>query len=395
MIDRALGKSLIAIPSINGGHLLERALPTLRVSPDIVLVIDQGSTDDTESVCHAAGVSVLQLGTRHTYTEACNIGAQMARKRDCEFLFVGNNDIAFRTDVVRELLAEMLADDGLGIVAPSQVLIADTGERKLVHRVHWDLQNGRLGDDDRLPSFEHDFVPPIGNPKRIESDFCELTFALVRMSAMDAIGFLDNAYGFYHEDADFGYRLRQHGYSCAYLPHSQIEHFTGSTFENGLTEQRREYLQRSKELFARKFLGYSFGYSEHKTTDATPWSTVNRNLHRYLSRFGLIGEHKPKLSFAHPGTEPADYLYTTWETTDLPKPWLQFKHSYQAVFATSQWVADVLRDNGFRPVFYAPLGVEPDIFRPWGARQRPFDETTFLWLARNQFRKGLDVALDA
>jgi hypothetical protein len=44
------------------------------------------------------------------------------------------------------------------------------------------------------------------NTHRVEADFCELTLAGVRMSVIDEIGFLDNNFGFYHEDADFGFR---------------------------------------------------------------------------------------------------------------------------------------------------------------------------------------------
>lgn len=102
MIEEALRNSLIVIPSINGGHLLERMLPTLNVPANIIVVIDQGSTDNTEEVCRQAGVEIVQLGHAHTYTQACNIGAQIARQRRAEYLFVANNDIRFMTDVARE-----------------------------------------------------------------------------------------------------------------------------------------------------------------------------------------------------------------------------------------------------------------------------------------------------
>jgi GT2 family glycosyltransferase len=115
-VEAALQKSLLAIPSINGGRLLERMLPTLRIPGELVVVLDQGSTDNTEEVCRKAGVGLRQLGRPHTYTEACNIGAEIAKERGCDFVFVANNDITFTTDVMRELLAELLRDPRLGIV---------------------------------------------------------------------------------------------------------------------------------------------------------------------------------------------------------------------------------------------------------------------------------------
>ncbi len=214
---------LMVIPSIGGGNLLARMLPTLRSRPSNVIVLDQGSTDDTAAVCREAGVEMVQLGQPHTYTQACNIGARIARDRGFPYLCVCNNDIVFKTHVLEELFAEMERDPSLGIAAPSQVVVDEPlNRRQLCYRVFWNLET---------VDFLHDMQGVPGGSPRLEADFCELTCAVVRMSAIERIGFLDDAYGFYHEDADFGFRLRQAGYGCAYLPESQIDHFSGSTFK--------------------------------------------------------------------------------------------------------------------------------------------------------------------
>src|SRR5262249_4703880 len=75
--------------------------------------------------------------------------------------------------------------------------------------------------------------------------------------------------------------------------------------------------------------------------------------------------------------------------------WLTFKNRYRLTLTTSQWGMEVLKHAGFARVHYAPLGVESDVFHPWGALQRIVDGTTFLWFARNQYRKGLDIMLRA
>ncbi|RQX84308.1 glycosyltransferase [Burkholderia anthina] len=387
VIEAALRKSLLAIPSINGGKLLERMLPTLRIPSELVVVLDQGSTDNTEEVCRRAGVVLRQLGRPHTYTEACNIGAEMAAERGCDFVFVANNDITFTTDVVRELLAELLEDPNLGIVAPAQMLVDEKASvRQLAYRVYWDLET---------LTFAHDFTPPRGNTYRLEADFCELTFAGIRMSTIEKIGFLDNDYGFYHEDADFGFRLRDAGYTCAYLPNSQIEHWTSSTFASRPSQMKLDYLAKNKHRFAEKFLGQYVAHKDHKSSDTTSWNIVNKNLHPYLRRNGLVHRDAPELIFTHPGTKPFDYLYTVWETTRLPDAWLPFKDDYKMVLTPSTWGVEVLKQAGFGRVHYVPLGVESDVFQPWGPSDRLADGKTFLWFSRNQHRKGLDVMLRA
>ena len=386
-IEAALRKSLFAIPSINGGRLLERMLPTLRIPADLVVVLDQGSTDQTEEVCRKAGVGFVQLGRPHTYTEACNIGASMAAERGCDFVFVGNNDITFTTDVIRELLAELLADPDLGIVAPAQVLIDEVaGIRKLAYRVYWDLET---------LSFAHDFTPPAGNTYRLESDFCELTMAGVRMSVIKKIGFLDDDYGFYHEDADFGFRLRDAGYTCAYLPQSQIEHWTSSTFSAKPSEFKLNYIKKNKKLFAKKFLGRYVAHQDHASNATNSWNIINRHLHPYLRKYGLVHRDATELIFSHPGTEPLGYLYSVWETTQIPDAWLAYRDRYKLVLSPSHWTVGLFKQAGFNRVHYVPHGIESDVFQPWGATQRFSDDKTFLWFAHNQYRKGLDIMLKA
>jgi glycosyltransferase involved in cell wall biosynthesis len=387
VVERALKHSLFAIPSINGAPLLARMLPTLRLPGELIVVLDQGSTDETEKVCREAGVECVQLGTPHTYTQACNIGARLARERGADYLFILNNDIAFVTDVARELLDEMVLDPGLAILAPSQVIIDFKNERKLLaYRVRWNLSQ---------LWFDHDFEPPNADIKRLEADFCELTCAVIRMSVVEEIGFLDDAYGFYHEDADFCFRARQAGYACAYLPEAQIEHYHSSTFSGEMSERKRTYLANNKARFARKFLGYGVRHKDHKSAGSDSWNIINRHLHPYLDRFGLIDARRPELIFSHPGTEPFDYLYTVWETTRLPAEWLAFKDSYKGFFAPSNWAQQVFEAAGFPAVKHLPHGVETDVFHPWGSKSRLFDEKTFLWFSHNQYRKGLDVMLKA
>jgi len=367
--------------------LLDRMLPTLRLPTDIVVVLDQGSTDDTEEVCRSAGVQLVQLGRPHTYTEACNLAARMAAERGANFVYVANNDITFQTDVARQLLAAMLEDPNLAICAPTQFLIDDAiGVRRVVYRVAWDLEN---------LAFFHDFTQPRGNLVRYESDFCELTCAVIRLEATQEIGFLDDNYGFYFEDADFGYRLRAAGYNTAYIPAAQIDHYSSSTFSREREDRKEAFLTNNRRLFAKKHLGYGVHHKDFAPGGATSWEIINQNLHPTLRRMGLLDPARPELIFSHPGQAPLDYLYTVWETTKLPHEWLAWRDQYKAVMVTSRWNQQVFANAGFADVLHVPLGVDTDIFMSAGVSDRPYAETTFLWFARNQYRKGLDVMLRA
>ncbi len=379
---------IMVIPSIDGGHLLERMLPSLRLKPVNIVVLDQGSTDDTARICQEAGVELLQLGRPHTYTQACNIGARIARQRGYPFLCVANNDIVFRTNVPSELLVAMECDARLGIAAPSQVILDPaSGVDVLARRVSWNLDTVEfLHDFDELPA-----------PPRIEADFCELTCALIRMSAVKEVGFLDDAYGFYHEDADFCFRLRKAGYSAAYLSRSQICHFTSSTF-NRKRQAQIDYLRRNRIYFAKKHLGYGVRQIEETSSWTGETEVVARRLFPLLRRFGMVDNTRPDLIIGRVGARTAGYLFTTQRSPIVPEGLLRLRDHYRAVVATSDMVVHSLRAAGF-PSFRAPLGIDPDLFNPWGqvagSAASQFGETTYLAIANPYDRHQLTILLQA
>ena len=377
---------LMVIPSLAGAALLARMLPTLRFTPGNVAVLDQGGDDGTEALCAAAGVQVVQLGRAHTYTEACNIGARLARDRGCQFLCVANNDIAFRTDVVAELHGEMLRDPALGIVAPSQVVVdAALGAPLFTSRVCWDLDQ---------VVFVHDTAAVAPTMLRLDADFCELTCALVRMAAIEEVGFLDDAYGFYHEDADFGFRLRQAGWSSAYLPQAQIEHYASSTFTGALAERKRAYIEKNRAYFARKHLGLGVRPSLPTAPIGGAWDAFGFELAPALRRHGLVELASPELVMARPGVDTG-YCYTDYAAPELPARWLRHAGRCRAVFTAAAGMRAVFEQAGFAPAFHVPPGVETDVFRPWAPGPRPFDAPTVLALAEGWQRDWLATLFEA
>ncbi len=351
------GRLLMAIPSINGGRLLAQMLPTLRVPGGCVIVLDQGSDDNTAAICAEHGVEIVQLGRPHTYTEACNIGARIARERGAEYVCISNNDIAFKTDVLRQLIVEMDRDPQLGIVAPSQIIVDETLESQpLSYRVCWNLEaieffHDTAGLDDPVP--------------RLEADFCELTCALVRLSAIDEIGFLDDEYGFYHEDADFGFRLQAAGYGCAYLLRAQIEHFSSSTFNREKNQRKAQYIAKNRLYFASKHLGYRVRF-ERPSTPATVDERYADRLGAYVASYGLLDDEAPELVIGQPSAQGSDYLFTLFSGAILPEHWAKHAGRYSSVMASSRWTKEMLEKAGFERVFHLPLGVETDVFHPWG-----------------------------
>ena len=373
---------LLVIPSVNGGEGLARMLPTLRFPAAQIVVLDQGSLDDTAAVCAAHDVQLMQLGRPHSYAEACNIGAELAHARGADYLGVSNNDIIFRTPVMDEMLAEMERDPRLGIVAPSQVIIDDSlDDQPVSYRVFWHLDDVAFGHQTTLddPAAE-----------RLDADFCALTCALVRMSAIAEIGFLDDNFGVCDADADFGFRLGRAGYSAAYLPKSQIVHFTGATANRATISARA----RDRLHFARKHLGYGVRHRLGAPALGEDWSLFTQAAHDCFRRYGLLDDEAPELMTSYPGVETAGYLYTPFAAAALPEVWQRLPQRYRAIFTTSESMRTVLARHGMRHSFHVPPGIETDHLNPWIPARRIADEMTVLAVVDRQQEQFLRILLD-
>ena len=118
----------IIVPAYNQSHYLEAAVQSAlaQTYADVeVIVVDDGSTDDTRAVAQR----LTDSRVRYVYQEnrglpaARNTGIRHARGSLLSFL---DSDDLFLPDKVRLLLAAMEADPSLGLVAGQAVVIDET-----------------------------------------------------------------------------------------------------------------------------------------------------------------------------------------------------------------------------------------------------------------------------
>ncbi len=76
---------------------------------------------------------------------------------------------------------------------------------------------------------------------------------LVRRSALDKIGLLDESYFIYGDEADLQYRLNKAGWKVYFLPSSTIIHFGGRSMDRW---KRRKMVYRGKMMFYKKNYGF-------------------------------------------------------------------------------------------------------------------------------------------
>jgi GT2 family glycosyltransferase len=98
----------VIIPTLDGAHLLEEALPSLtrQTYPDLeILVVDNASRDETREIADRHGVRYLKLDRNYGFAPAINRGVDAARG---DVLVFVNNDMRFDEAFVEHLVTPIL-----------------------------------------------------------------------------------------------------------------------------------------------------------------------------------------------------------------------------------------------------------------------------------------------
>jgi GT2 family glycosyltransferase len=202
----------VVIPNWNGRRWLPGCLDAIAAQllpPDEVIVVDNGSTDDSVPYLrlHHPRVQVLELGHNTGFAHAANQGIQASRG---EYVALVNTDVVLATDwlarvhvaVASSPEAASVACKMLDLEDPTRVY--DAGD--ILRRDGACEQRGRSGRD---------------NGRWDEP--CEVFgacagAALYRRDAVLEVGGFDERYFAYLEDVDLALRLRLAGWRCHYEP---------------------------------------------------------------------------------------------------------------------------------------------------------------------------------
>lgn len=201
------------VPVHNGAAYLPRMIPALRESVRApegeLLVVDDGSTDDTAMVAAALGATVLRTGARLGAAQARNIGAGQARGRTLVFV---DADVAPHPGAIDTLLRHL----------GSPACVAAFGS--------YDTTSPERNFASLYQNLRHHYYHQQGDPEA-ESFWCGLG-VIDRRVFLEAGG-LDPAYEGI-EDVEFGARLRQAGHRVRLDPNCLGTHLKRWTLGQAL-----------------------------------------------------------------------------------------------------------------------------------------------------------------
>lgn len=208
------------------------ALKSLQVNAACheVLVVDNGSTDDTVAAVRSRhpDVDVLELESNLGYAAGMNGGVRRALADGADWTMLVNNDTRARPDLLCHLLAAS-HDPAVGMATPT-IYYLDEPDRvwpSAGRRRRW-----------TLAAFDTTASPPVLEPYDV--DWATGCCLLVRRELWEEIGLFDERYGFYYEDHDLCLRARSAGWRIVHVPRASILHrVAASTGEGG---PRQAYL---------------------------------------------------------------------------------------------------------------------------------------------------------
>ena len=214
----------VVIVNLNRRELLARCLESLwqqTYSNFEVIVVDNGSVDGSVEFLENVDDSrlrIVSLPVNRGFAGGCNAGIVRAAGR---YIATLNNDAEADRRWLQELVAGMESDEAIGMCA-SKILFHGDRKRidKVGHLMYPDgLNHGRGSGEADRGQFE----------EREEVLFPDAAAALYRRDMLEIIGFFDERFFAYGDDADLGLRGRLAGWTCIYIPTAIVYHVHSAT----------------------------------------------------------------------------------------------------------------------------------------------------------------------
>lgn len=183
-----------------------------------LLVVDNGSTDGSREWLEEnvnLGYRLIENERNFGYAGGNNIGIREAKG---EWVALVNNDVSadklWLEELMKALDSEELAND-IGMLASKVIFY---GSRDLIDNT------GHLIYPDGLNRGRERLKRDDGNGSVREALFPSGCAGLYRKAMLDEVGYFDERFFAYGDDADIGLRGRLLGWRCLYVPRARVYH---------------------------------------------------------------------------------------------------------------------------------------------------------------------------
>lgn len=249
----------IIIVNWNTAELLVQCLRSIYAHPPDrdfeIFVVDNASTDTSVQMVREQfpQVKLLENGVNLGFAGGNN---QAIRQSNGRYVLLLNPDTEMKPDALEKLVNFMKVHPQAGAVGarilnPDGTLQTSCYPRPTLSREFWRL-------------FHLDVIRPYGShdmtdwnlEEAREVDVLLGACLLLRRTALDQIGLLDENYFIYSEEVDLCYRLQKANWCLYWVPQAQVVHYGGQSTQQVAAEMFM-HLYKSKLAFVRKHYGWS------------------------------------------------------------------------------------------------------------------------------------------
>jgi N-acetylglucosaminyl-diphospho-decaprenol L-rhamnosyltransferase len=268
--DEAIDVSVVIV-SYNTSDLLNNCLSSIEAWLEAnshtgeIIVVDNASTDGTASMIRRRFPDITLIQNRHNagFAAANNQGMRAAHGRHICLL---NPDTTVLGDAFGQLADYLDDNPGVGIVGPRLMYPDGTvqpSRRRFPTRLTGYLESTIIQDywpDNRVVRRYYLADQPDNRTQTV--DWLVGACLMVRRSAIESAGLLDERYFMYSEEVEWCYRMKQYGWSIVYLPSATVVHHEGASSSQNVP-QRQIHFDSSKVLLYRQLYGKVSAWSLH------------------------------------------------------------------------------------------------------------------------------------
>lgn len=256
-------KSRIAVGILNwNGSALTRdcvrALLNSTLMPDTIMVLDNGSTANEANQLRkefSAASVVIERSERNLGFAGGNnyVITQLQQRGTYDYIVLLNQDAVIEPNCLERLVEYLDAHSNVAVVGPL-VLNPDGSIQSCGANIN--LWTGKI-------------VSRLHNQARTEApQSAELVDCvigncfMIRTTALNGIGLLDERYFAYYEEADWCYRAKTAGWLCVVVPQAIIRHSKSGGFRTYLIMRNVVWFQKqhASAIQLATFFLYYFGY---------------------------------------------------------------------------------------------------------------------------------------
>ena len=239
----------VVIATHDGRELLAaclRSLAAQRYTPLEIVVVDGGSSDGTREWLRAEHPSVALVASPGNpgFATACNLGVAAASG---EYLLLLNNDTTLEPDAIGQLMRVALGSPRRLAAVNAMTRRADLPE---VIDSLGNVSGMRGFGAPRYAGFV-DFGQFASDGELFSASF---TAVLIPRLAWEAVGPLDERYGYYYEDVDWSLRARMGGLYVLPAPHALVYHEGSASVGSRPSAYKLRLVTRNRVLWAGKVL---------------------------------------------------------------------------------------------------------------------------------------------